>query len=235
MNKEITSEKNYKYKHILKKYIPTIKYKRQSSFDREKLRLKKRNDSFKPGEAISHNTFLNLENSNAKTSLDILNTKRNGNKRLSFKKNFRNNSIKIGKSPSPQLKKKEKINQNLIKILENKEKAKTFNRKGSKQKLNMENKNNADKNLIIINNKINMPRVKSGAFQLNKQKLLNQKKYQMKILIILILKIKKFILIILKRINLKKAKIIIIGILIVLFNLKIMLKRKKIIKIRKKL
>ena len=176
MNKEITSEKNYKYKHILKKYIPSIKYKRPSSLDRENLRLKKRNDSFKPEEAISHNTFLNVENSNAKTSLDILNTQRNANKRFSLKKKYRNNSIKIGKCPSPNPKEKEIINKNLIKILENKEKAKTFNRKGSKQKINIENKNNANSHLINNNKKNNLPRVKSGAFRLNKQKLLNQKK-----------------------------------------------------------
>ena len=39
----------------------------------------------------------------------------------------------------------------------------------------MDNKNIVNNNLIISGKKINLPRVKSGAFRLNKQKLLNQK------------------------------------------------------------
>ena len=172
MNKEIISEKNYKFRQVLKKNIPS-KYKRQSSLENKNLRIKKRSDSIKRYEAINNNTFLNMNNSNAKSSLDIIKTQKNGNKRHSPKPKKINKYI----TKEDNIHEKGFNSTNIIIILDNKEKAKTFNRHASSQKLNVIN-NNKPNNHVILNNKKNnnLLRVKSGAFKLNKTKLLNKKK-----------------------------------------------------------
>ena len=173
MNKEIISEKNYKFRQVLKKNIPS-KYKRQSSLENKNLRIKKRSDSIKRYEAINNNnTFLNMNNSNAKSSLDIIKTQKNVNKRHSPKPKKINKYI----TKEDNIHEKGFNSTNIIIILDNKEKAKTFNRHASSQKLNVIN-NNKPNNHVILNNKKNnnLLRVKSGAFKLNKTKMLNKKK-----------------------------------------------------------
>ena len=179
MNNEIVLDKTYKFRQVLKKSISNIKYKRQSSLERKYFRIKQKNDSIKQEEAISYNTYLNMDNSNIKSSLDVLMTQKSSKKRLSpkNKKSYNNNKY-IKKEKSPKQKENKKNFKNIIMILEKKEKTKTFNRKVSNPnlKVNINSKNKNNSHSIINNKKNNLFRVKSGAFKLNKKKMLNQKK-----------------------------------------------------------
>ena len=171
MNKEITSEKNYKFRQVLKKNIPS-KYKRHSSLENKNLRIRKRSDSNKLEEAINHNTFVNKKNSNAKSSLDVLLTNKSPNKRFSPKNKIINRFTK----KENNIQEKRFNNTNIIMIIDNKEKAKTFNRHASPQKLKLITSNKPN-NYFLLNNKKNnnLLRVKSGAFKLDKNKLLSNK------------------------------------------------------------
>ena len=172
MNKEITSEKNYKFRQILKKNIPS-KYKRQSSLENKNLKIRKRSDSNKHEEAINHNTFINKKNFNAKSSLDVLLTNKSPNKRFSSKNKKINRFIK----KENNIQDKKFNNTNIIMIIDNKEKAKTFNRHASPQKLKLITSNKPNNHALLNNKKNNnLLRVKSGAFKLDKNKLLNNKK-----------------------------------------------------------
>ena len=132
MNKNITSEKNYKFRQVLKKNIPS-KYKRQSSLENKNLRIRKRSDSNKHEETNNHNTFVNKKNSNSKSSLDVLLTNKSPNKRFSPKNKKINRFIK----KENNFQEKRFNNTNIIMIIDNKEKAKTFNRHASPQKLKL--------------------------------------------------------------------------------------------------
>ena len=176
MNKKIESEQYFKIRQKLNKKIP-FKYKRQSSLERKYFRIKKKSDSIKKEGAISYNTYLNIDNFNPKSSLDILMTQKNSQKRFSpkNKKSNSSNNKHIKKEKSPNKKENKKNIKNIIMILEKKEKTKTFNRKVSNPNLKV-NINNNNNHSIYNNKKNNLFRVKSGAFKLNKQKMLNQKK-----------------------------------------------------------
>ena len=188
MYKEISSEKNNKFRQVLKKNIP-LNYKRQSSLEKKNLRIKKRIESIKPEEGANHYTVLSIDN-NIKTSLNIFMSPKNKNNLENYRKfspkkrwNNRLNFKIINLKSDGFVKEKENNFANINLILENKEKAKTFNRHGSNSKLKISNNNNnnikpkPNNHIICSNNKKkNLLRVKSGAFKLNKKKLLNENK-----------------------------------------------------------
>ena len=184
MYKETSSEKNNKFRQLLKKNIP-LNYKRQSSLEKKNLRITKRLESIKPEENINHRTVLSI-NDNTKSSLNIFMFQNNINKSEKIKKlspkNKKSNSklnFKIIELRNDKvIKDKENNYTNINIILENKEKTKMLNRKGSNPKLKISNNSIETKNHIICNNKKknNLLRVKSGAFKLNKKKLLNENK-----------------------------------------------------------
>ena len=179
MNKEITSEK--KYRHILKKNIPSLN-KRESSIERKNLKIKKRIDSIK--RLINNNTGLHLEHSNIKSSSNILISpceKKTDSKKVILKNKKSNNKYSnkvLSIKNENSIKEKENNYKNINIILENKEKAKTFNRQGSNQKIKISNNNLKGNysNKLYKNQKNSLLRVKSGAFKLNKKKLLCENK-----------------------------------------------------------
>ena len=186
MNKKIESEQYFKIRQKLNKKIP-FKYKRQSSLESKNFKIKNKLVPINPVESLNHISTNNFENNNIKSQLNILminkNEKKMENKKISNKikkLNHKRNDNFINIKTEKDLKVKGKNINNINMILENKEKGKVFNRKGSNSKfiISTSNSNSKSNRLIEYNNKKknNLFRVKSGLYRINKKKLLNENK-----------------------------------------------------------
>ena len=176
MNKEYVSDKICKTRQIIKKIIPSH-YRRESSLERKNFRVKKRINSIGIYPE-NNNTFNNIENLNTKSAINLLMPSSNENNmskkefKINKKSNTKNNVKVINGVKNEKIKREHNYTDIKI-ILENKDKAKTFNRQTSNQQLKvfMNKKNN---NFFQSNPKNNLSKERSGIFKLNKQKLLNE-------------------------------------------------------------
>ena len=176
MNKEYVSDKICKTRQIIKKIIPSH-FRRESSLERKNFRVKKRINSI--GIYPENNNIVNnIENLNTKSAINLLMPSANENYmskkefKINKKSNTKNNVKVINGVKNEKIKREHNYTDIKI-ILENRDKAKTFNRQTSNQQLKVfvNKKNN---NLFQNNQKNNLPKERSGVFKINKQKLLNE-------------------------------------------------------------
>ena len=176
MNKEYVSDKICKTRQIIKKII-TSHFRRESSLERKNFRVKKRINSI--GIYPENNNIVNnIENLNTKSAINLLMPSANENYmskkefKINKKSNTKNNVKVINGVKNEKIKREHNYTDIKI-ILENRDKAKTFNRQTSNQQLKVfvNKKNN---NLFQNNQKNNLPKERSGVFKINKQKLLNE-------------------------------------------------------------